>query len=232
MKNIAIIPARSGSKGLKNKNIKLLLGRPLIAYSIDAAIDSGVFDTVMVSTDSEEYAKIAREYGADVPFLRSPELAGDKSDSWDVVREVLRRYSEKGNIYDYAVLLQPTSPLRKPEDIQNAFSMIQDGTANSVVSVTELDHPMQWCFRLGDSGYINDLAKSPYIHCRRQDLEPYYRLNGAIYIVNATKIEDENYSFYADLCRSYVMPRERSVDIDTEFDFKYASLLLDDLIPD
>ena len=120
MKNLAIIPARSGSKGLKDKNIKMLSGKPLMAYTIEAAIESKMFCKVMVSTDSGNYAEIAREYGAEVPFLRSNELSGDKAGSWEVVLEVLQQYQTVGEIFDTVCLLQPTSPLRDSADIIQA----------------------------------------------------------------------------------------------------------------
>ena len=121
MKNIAIIPARSGSKGLKDKNIRNLNGRPLLAWTIEAAVRSGEFDEIMVSTDSEAYAEIARRYGADVPFLRSPATATDTASSWDTVAEVLENCRERGSTFDTFCLLQPTSPLRNAEDIRNAY---------------------------------------------------------------------------------------------------------------
>lgn len=117
MKNIAVITARSGSKALVDKNIKLLAGKPLLAYTIEAAKESGCFDTIMVSTDSEKYAVIARDYGAQVPFLRSEATSSDTAGSWDVVREVICQYKELGEVFDSVCLLQPTSPLRTAEDI-------------------------------------------------------------------------------------------------------------------
>ncbi len=226
MKNIAIIPARSGSKGLKDKNIIDLCGKPLMWYTIQAALESNLFDTVMVSTDSGHYAAIAKHCGAEVPFLRSDDLARDTSGSWDVVREVLSDYAEAGRTFDYAALLQPTSPLRDAHDIRNAFEYLQGGMAHSVVSVTEVEHPVQWCFRMEPNNQILDLANSPYNNCRRQDLETHYRENGAIYTVRAKMIQEPDYDFYADKCFGYVMPRERSVDIDTLDDIRYAEFLM------
>ena len=133
MKNIAIIPARSGSKGLVDKNIKELQGKPLIAYSIEAALQSGFFDEVMVSTDSDVYAYIAKEWGAQVPFLRSAEMASDSAGSWDTVREVLDRYKALGKEFDTVCLLQPTSPLRTQEDIRNAYQIYQNKNAKAVI---------------------------------------------------------------------------------------------------
>ena len=118
MHNLAVITARSGSKGLKDKNIKLLGDRPLLAYSIEAAKDSGMFEKIFVSTDSELYAETARQYGADVPFLRARSIAGDNASSWDAVREAVQGYEKLGQRFDTVTLLQPTSPLRRAEDIR------------------------------------------------------------------------------------------------------------------
>lgn len=150
MKNIAIITARSGSKGLPDKNIKNLAGKPLIAYSIEAAIDSGCFDTIMVSTDSEKYAQIAQEYGAEVPFLRSEYTSGDTAGSWDVVREVLSEYKKFGKIFETVCLLQPTSPLRRSEDICGGYKLFKDKSADAVTGVTEVDHSPLWSMTLSD----------------------------------------------------------------------------------
>ena len=137
MSNIAIIPARSGSKGLKDKNIKELCGKPLFAYSIEAALKSSCFDEVMVSTDSEKYAEIARRYGASVPFLRSVSTSSDIASSWDMVDEVLAGYRDLGREFETFCLLQPTSPLRTAKDIIAAYKLYNDKASFSVVSVCE-----------------------------------------------------------------------------------------------
>lgn len=124
-RNLAIIPARSGSKGLPDKNIRLLNGRPLIAYTIDAALQSEQFDEVMVSTDSKEYREIARQYGANVPFLRSKENSSDRAESWDMVREVIDCYSGLGQMFESFCLLQPTSPLRTVSNIIEAYELFR-----------------------------------------------------------------------------------------------------------
>ena len=224
MNNIAIIPARSGSKGLPEKNILDLNGHPLMYYTIKAALKSGCFDTVMVSTDSEKYADIAKSCGAEVPFLRTEELSSDTAGSWDVVREVLTQYKVMGNSFDYVALMQPTSPLRNAEDIKNAFKMLSRDNVHTVVSVTEVEHPVQWCFTMSESNSMKTYAASPYNHMRRQDLEAHYRENGAIYIVNASKILNRDYNYYGDNCYGYVMPRERSIDIDNNMDFIIADI--------
>lgn len=219
MKNIAIITARSGSKGLPDKNILELNGKPLMYYTIKAALNSGCFDAVMVSTDSEKYAEVAKKCGADVPFLRSKKNAGDQSGSWDVVREVLLNYKKMGKDFDYVALLQPTSPLRDESDIRGAFSMLDRKDVKNVVSVTEVEHPIQWCFSMPQNCSMQEFANSPYCYKRRQDLEKHFRENGAIYIVDAIKIKKSNYNFYEDSCFGYIMSNEKSVDIDTELDF-------------
>ena len=152
MKNIAIIPARSGSKGVKDKNIGDLCGKPLIAYTIEAAINSGEFYEVMVSTDSEKYAEIAKQYGANVPFLRSAVTSSDTASSWDMVEEVLKKYAEIGASFDTFCLLQPTSPLRTAEDIKNAYAIFREKADFAVVSVCEAEHSPLWCGHLPESG--------------------------------------------------------------------------------
>lgn len=225
MKNIAIIPARSGSKGLKDKNIKLLNGKPLIWYSIQVALESKCFDEVMVSTDSEKYAEIARECGASVPFLRSAEMSTDKASSWDSVREVLINYRNNGQMFDNVMLLQPTSPLRRVEDIINAFNLMKDKKAESIVGVCETDHSPLWSNTLPEDGCLKGFVRSEVKNKGRQELPTYYRINGAIYL---TKID---YSFLEfDLCKegsyAYVMPSEHSIDIDSELDFLITEFLL------
>ena len=219
-KIIAIIPARSGSKGLKDKNIKLLSNKPLIAYSIEAAKDSKIFDRIIVSTDSEKYAEISKQYGAEVPFLRSSENSGDKAGSWAVVKEVMDKLDEK---YDIIVLLQPTSPLRTPKNIKEAVELFFDKNAGSVCSVCETDHPMFWCNTLDTNLSMKDFIKEEY-NIPRQMLPKSYTLNGAIYIIKVSSINNVN--LYSDKSFAYIMKKENSVDIDNEIDFMTAELLL------
>ncbi len=226
MKSIAIIPARSGSKGVADKNIRLLNGKPLMAYTIEAAIRSGIFDEVMVSTESPAYAEIAREYKAQVPFLRSVENALDRSDSWDVVSEVLSQYKRMGREFDNFCLLQPTSPLRGVEDIQKAYAWYYKKEAIAVVSVCECEHSPLWCNTLKKDleldGFINPSNDLP-----RQDLAKFYRVNGAIYIFDTKAFEDNRF-IYREGSYAYVMEPERSVDIDSLVDIKIAGVLLEE----
>lgn len=224
MRNIAIIPARSGSKGLPDKNIRELNGVPLIGYSIRAALESKKFDTVMVSTDSEYYADIATQCGATVPFLRDDKNAGDKSSSWDVVREVLFKYKKVEQEFDSFCLLQPTSPLRTSQNITEAYEMFECRDAKAIVGVCEVEHSPLWCNMLDEDvslkGFIKEEAKLP-----RQGLKKFYRINGAIYIAKVSSFL-ENDDLYTKNCYAYIMDRKESVDIDTIEDFEYAEWLL------
>ena len=227
MKNIAVIPARSGSKGLPDKNIKPVNGKPLLAYTIEAALESGCFDTVHVSTDSERYAEIARRYGADVPFLRSAALATDTASTWDAVREVLARYDELGKRFDTMMLMQPTTPLRTGEDVKEAYALLQKKQAKSVIAVCEVDHSPLWCDTIPDSGSMKGFGRKDLAWVNRQDLRPYYRVNGAIYLlsVNGINIPPDD-EIYEDNCYALFMDRKKSVDVDSEDDLALVEFLL------
>lgn len=222
--NIAVIPARSGSKGLKDKNIKKLNGKPLLAYSIEAALQSGIYDCVHVSTDSEQYAEVARKYGAEVPFLRNSKLSSDTASTWDTMRFVLKKYENLGKRFHMLTVLQPTSPLRSWQDIQNAYEIFERKQADSVVSMCETDHSPLWSNVLPEDGclnrFIREEANEP-----RQKLSVYYRINGAIYMIDI-KYFMENANLYGEHGYAYIMSRERSIDIDSELDFAMAEFLM------
>lgn len=224
MKNVAIIPARSGSKGLKDKNIKDLCGKPLMAYTIEAALKSGCFDEVMVSTDSGKYAEVARKYGAQVPFLRSEVTATDTASSWDMVEEVLQRYGMQGREFDTFCLLQPTSPLRTEADIAAAYAIYREKATFSVVSVCEAEHSPLWCGHLPDNNEFLDFL-GPENMQQRQAGKKFYRLNGAIYIVNCNRFRYDRF-LYQKGSFAYIMSQNRSVDIDTMMDFELAKIVL------
>jgi len=225
-KFLALIPARSGSKRLKDKNILLLRGKPLIAYTIESAIKSGVFDKIIVSTDSSKIAEIAGKYGAEVPFIRPKELATDETSAVDVILHALQFLNNRGEKYDYFALLQPTSPLRTAEDILNAVNLLFEKNANSVVSVCEIEHSPLWMNTLPNDlsleGFIREKRK------RRQDLPRFYRLNGAIYLASVGYFLREK-DWFKEKSYAYIMPRERSVDIDDYVDFKLAEVLIEEL---
>ena len=227
MRNLAVIPARSGSKGLPDKNIKEVMGKPLLAYTVEAALKSGRFDTVHVSTDSEKYAAISRKFGADVPFLRSEALATDTASTWDAVREVLARYAKLGKTFDTVMLMQPTTPLRTWEDVQNAYKLMEQKHARAVIAVCEVDHSPLWCDTIPENGNMKGFGRKDLAWVNRQVLQPYYRVNGAIYLLTVTGIsippDDE---IYEDDCYALIMDRKKSVDIDSEDDLGFVEYLM------
>lgn len=227
MRNIAIIPARSGSKGLPDKNIKLLNGKPLIAYTIEAAKDSNLFDEIFVSTDSDEYAYIAKKWGAKVPFLRSDKLSSDTASSWDVVKDAILSYQKIGEEFDTVALLQPTSPLRNSKDIDNGYDIYQNKNAQAVVAICQVDHSPLWCNTLPEDKSLGNFLNTELIKSPRQNLPTYYRINGAIYIVDTEFIMSTD-NIYNEKCYAVVMQKEHSIDIDDAIDFKIAEALLSD----
>ncbi len=225
MKNIAIITARSGSKGLADKNIRNLNGKPLMAYTIETALESKCFDTVMVSTDSEKYAQIAREYGAEVPFLRSAENSSDTAGSWEVVDEVLQRYMEQGEKFNTVCLLQPTSPFRSSDDIVNGYNVFNNIEADAVTAVCEAEHSMGVYLTLPENGSMQKYRRDKGYYLPRQKQEKLYRINGALYIRRIIyKSEYVKTVFRKEY--AYVMPRDRSCDIDDTYDFIVAETMI------
>lgn len=221
---LAIIPARSGSKGLKDKNIKLLNGKPLMAYTIEAAQKSNIFDDIVVSTDSKEYAQVALQYGASVPFFRPELLATDTTTSTEVILHALDELKEQGQTYDYFMLLQPTSPLRNEMDILKSIDLLLEKNANAIISVCECEHSPIFTKQL-DSDYKLDGFLSHIENSRRQDIEPYYRLNGAIYLSDVAYFNEYRY-FYSHKSYAYIMKKINSIDIDDLNDFMFVEYLL------
>lgn len=225
MRRIAIIPARSGSKGLKDKNIKELSGKPLIAYSIEVALASKMFDKIFVSTDSQKYADIAIQYGADASFLRSEENSSDTAGSWDVIREVISKLKDMDEEYDEVMLLQATSPLRTVEDIVKSIELLHEKKGNAVVSLTECDHSPIWCNTLPEDKSMDNFDREEYKDLPRQMLPKFYRYNGAIYLVTAEELQKKERMLEKG-CYAYVMPQNRSIDIDTALDFMIAETIM------
>jgi len=225
MKSLAIIPARSGSKGLKDKNIKPFVGKPLLAYTILAAKESQCFDEIMVSTDSGKYAAIAKEYGASVPFLRSARTSSDEASSWDMVDEVLGGYSSLDRRFDCFCLLQPTSPLRNREHIKSAFDEMRLKQAKAIVGVTEADHSLTLYNTLPADNSMSSFVNQEDGLRRRQDYkEIYFRINGAIYLIDVPFFQ-ESHNIYRDGCYAFEMDRLSSIDIDDKIDFALAELV-------
>jgi CMP-N,N'-diacetyllegionaminic acid synthase len=223
---LAIIPARGGSKRLPRKNVLDLAGKPLVGWTIEAAIGCPYLDEVMVSTDDEEIASVAKRHGANVPFSRPVELASDTATSFDAIKHTLDFYkNELGKVFDFVVLLQPTSPLRNSVNISQAIELMFEKNANAIVSVCEADHSPLWMNTLPAncslSGFIRDEVKNK----RSQDLEKYYRLNGAIYLCKVEVLLEQRTFLPDSSAYAYRMSMEQSVDIDTMHDLKLASCI-------
>lgn len=217
MATIAIITARGGSKRIPQKNIKNFCGKPIMAYSIEAALESGCFDTVMVSTDSEEIAQIAVQYGAEVPFLRSEKTSDDFATTNDVLTEVLERYAANGKNYDIMACIYPTAPFVTPERLKEAQKMIDDG-ARSVMAATQYSYPPQRGLVLRDGKMV--YREEKYQFARSQDLEPIFHDAGQFYfykLQNNVEFVDGNYS-------AVVLDDIEVQDIDNMSDWKIAEL--------
>ncbi len=217
---LAIIPARGGSKGVPRKNIKDLCGKPLIAWTIEAALKSGAIDRCIVSTDDEEIAEVSRRFGADVPFLRPTNLASDASTGMDPVLHALDLLPG----YKYVILMQPTSPLREAIDVRSAIKIATENNYPSFVSVSEAARHPFYCFKLAPDNFMAPFLVPPN-NIRRQDLPRAYALNGAIYIAQVDWLL-KNKSFISEKTRAFLMPFEKSIDIDTITDFEIAEFLL------
>jgi len=223
---LGIIPARSGSKGIFNKNLALLANKPLIEYTIDAAIQSNSINRLIVSTDSPEIAAISQRCGAETPFLRPAEIAQDDTPGIEPVLHALEwlNVSERYEP-NFVMLLQPTSPLRTAIDIQAAIQLAKDKNADAVVSVTPVKQHPYWMKAIGDEGTLKDFILEQPPNTRRQDLPPLYALNGAVYLARRPTLLNHR-TFLGPRTFGYVMPPERSIDIDTPWDLHLADLII------
>lgn len=227
---LAVIPARGGSKGIPRKNIIDFCGKPLIAYSIEAARKSKYTDYVLVSTDDEEIREISLTFGAKVPFLRPENIANDTAKSIDVVLHGLEYLREQGESFDYVVLLQPTSPLRTCQDIDSAVESLIDIEGDSLVSVCKVDeNPV--LMRTIDDNRLKPIMNFKEEDLRRQNLPKVYIFNGALYI-NAINTLLKKKSFVNEDTIPFVMEKHKSVDIDSMIDVKLAELVLKENIND
>lgn len=218
---LAIVPARAGSKRLPDKNIAEVGGVPLLVRAIRSAQGCPGIVRTVVSTDSERYQHLAIEAGASCPTLRSATLAADTTTSADVVLDVLNREDPQGTLYKAFVLLQPTSPLRSSVDVSSALELFMTSGGNAVVSVSEAECPPAWIGQLSADGMMDDFVRPASRGLRSQDLGAFYRLNGAIYILDCARFR-ANPDFMPPRTRAYVMPRERAVDIDNATDLALA----------
>jgi len=218
---LGVIPARGGSKRLPRKNILSLNGNPLISYTINAALESSCIDEVVVSSDDKEILELSSSLGAQA-LLRPDNLASDTASTFDVVKQVVESYPE----YTHIALLQPTSPLRTAKHIDEAAALMVEKQANAVISVCEMEHSPLWSNRLDASLSMENFLREEVINKRSQDLDVYYRLNGAIYLVRIDRLLAERSFLLKKDIFAYIMDRWDSVDIDEAIDFEIAGLLL------
>lgn len=219
---LGVIPARGGSKGVPGKNIRPVGGKPLIAWTIEAAKSSKFLDRIVLSSDDQEIIAAAQKYNCDVPFVRESQLAGDTTPTIDVVLDALNRCPG----YEWVVLLQPTSPLRTAQDIDQAIERCMTQNASSCVSVCLAQESPYWMYTLDQDNYLAPLLPNASV-TRRQDLPPVYSLNGAIYLAKSEWLMRER-KFLTSETVAYEMPVERSLDIDTESDLLQLKFLLGD----
>lgn len=224
MKILAIIPARGGSKGLPGKNIKPLNNKPLIGWSIESAEKSKLITKTIVSSDDVKIIEVAKQYGADVPFVRPSELANDTASTKDVILHALEYFKTNNSKFDYIVLLQPTTPFRKQGDIDKMIKIAISTNADMVVSVKETSsNPYYVLFEEDKDGYLQKSKESNFT--RRQDCPIVYEYNGSIYIIKVDSLLKHNSLSFPKTVK-YLMDDYHSVDIDNQFDFNFAEFLL------
>jgi CMP-N-acetylneuraminic acid synthetase len=231
MRVLGIVTARGGSKGIPRKNIAPLLGRPLLAYTAQAALAARRLTRTVLSTDDEEIAEVGRAWGLDVPFLRPPELARDDTPTIPVLQDVVRKLEASGEHYDAILTLQPTAPLRRPEDIDGAITLLEQTGADAVISFVDVGekHPARMKLLDADGRVINPPFAPPFAEKfegqRRQDLVKMYLREGSIYLTKRDVLMLQ-YSLQGQDCRAWLVPIERTCNIDTPFDLFLAEQIL------
>ena len=221
MSSIAIITARGGSKRIPKKNIKEFCGKPMIAYSIGAGLQSGVFDEVMVSTDSEEIAEIAKAYGANVPFMRSEETASDYATTRDVLMEVLREYEKRGKKFDDMTCIYPTAPFITAQKLRDAMALFRNTNSSLLIPVVRFSYPPQRAYVI-HAGKLQ-FKWEEYRYARSQDLEPFYHEAGQFYCYSIKDYIAANGAIKDNIV-PFILPESEVQDIDTEEDWKMAEL--------
>ena len=218
---LAIIPARGGSKRLPRKNVLDLCGKPLIAWSIEAGLKSKYIDKLIVTSDDEDILSISEKYGSDI-IKRPEELSNDTATTFDALKHTIDNLEK----YDYIVLLQPTSPLRNEKHLDEAIELLEEKNADAIVSVCEMDHSPLWSNTLPKDGSMKSFLKEGVLNKRSQDLDKYFRLNGAIYICKMDKFLNNKGFFLKENIYAYLMNKEDSPDIDDEFDFLMTEYIM------
>lgn len=221
MKNLCIIPARGGSKRIPRKNIKTFMGKPIIAYSIEAALNSAVFDEVMVSTDDEEIAEVARQYGASVPFLRSAETSNDYATTVDVLLEVVNNFKEKGKSFDIVCCLYSTAPFVTPERLKEATSQISDNV-DACFTIVQYSYPIQRSLRINESEHV-EMMFPEHLKSRTQDLEKVYHDAGQFYFVKTDALIQEK-TVWCKRTAPLILSELEVQDLDTLTDWQLAEM--------
>ena len=223
---VAVITARGGSKGIPQKNLRTVLGKPLIAYTIEAALNAKTVTRAIVSTDNETIAQVSEQYGAEIPFLRPQHLATDTATTIAVLQHAITYLGkQEGYSTDIVVCLQPTSPLRSAEDIDQSINLCLRTGADSVVSLCQAKHHPFWMKKIADGRVYPLLEEDEQHYTRRQDLPPVYQLNGALYVTRTKVLLEEN-RMLGEHTVPYIMSQERSIDIDTTADLQIAECIL------
>lgn len=230
MKTLFMMALRSGSKGVKDKNIRPIGGIPLFAHAAKAVLGSQAYragGTLLVNTDSQDYARIANEYGAITPFIRPENMARDNSPIREAINHTFNFFDEKAETFDLFALIQATSPFTTCADLDRAVSVLEnEPRVKSVVSVTEVDVPPVWCNTLNETLSMKDFLSKEIRQKNRQELPRYYRVTGAVRIARWADFRASNYDWYFDDSKAVIIDRARSIDIDSEEDFSYAEFLM------
>ncbi len=221
-KSIAIIPARGGSKRIPRKNIKDFFGKPLIAYSIEAALESKLFDKIIVSTDDAEIAEIAKRYGADIPFMRPKELSDDFTGTDDVTNHALEWFREKGETFEFVCTIYATAPLLQSKYLIEGYKALKDSTAINAFSATSMPSPIQRTFKVNDDGRCEMFTPEHYM-ARSQDLEEAYQDAGQFYWTKTDQASDE--IMFGKDSIPIILPRHLVQDIDTMEDWQRAEIM-------
>ena len=221
MRKIAIITARGGSKRIPRKNIKEFCGKPILAYSIEAALESGLFDTVMVSTDDEEIAGIAGQYGAEVPFYRSERTANDFATTNDVLLEVLEEYEKRGERYDMGCCIYPTAPFVTAKKLQDAMKQLEESNADTLIPVVAFSYPPQRAMIVREGRLVFEYPQ--YLDSRSQDLEPHYHDVGQFYLFRTEAFRQNRKLMLGDIL-PYVVSELEVQDIDNQTDWEIAEI--------
>lgn len=221
MKNLCIIPARGGSKRIPRKNIKPFMGKPIMAYSIEAALKSGLFDEVMVSTDDEEFAEVARQYGAQVPFMRSAATANDYAGTEDVMKEVLDEYKKLGKEFDNFCCLYSTAPFVTPKRLQEGYALLGENV-DAAFTVVQYSYPIQRSLKKNSENYV-EMNFPQYADARSQDLEPIYHDAGQFYFVKTMAFRNEN-TLWCKRTSPLILSELEVQDLDTLTDWQLAEM--------